>query len=176
MVTHFMVPVDGSELSEGALQASINLAQRLDARMTVFYALPTAGAYAYAKVPLFVATAELHGKTLQEIHQLIARSAATYLKGLVARVHQAGDPHGSIQVASECVESDEPHRAILDAAHRLGCDLIVMASHGRRGVGALLLGSETQKVLTHSTLPVLVWPPRVPAAIPSNTERKTADS
>jgi nucleotide-binding universal stress UspA family protein len=166
MFTHFMVPVDGSELSEGALQAAIALAQRLDARLTVFYALPTAGAYAYATVPPFVERSELDAKTLQEVHQLISDSTATYLKGLVARVQQAGDPPGSILVAAECVESDEPHRAILDAAQRLGCDLIVMASHGRRGLGALLLGSETQKVLTHSTLPALVWRP--PAVSPAS--------
>ena len=52
---------------------------------------------------------------------------------------------------------DQPYRAIIDAAHALGCDLIVMASHGRRGISALLLGSETVKVLTHSTIPVLVY-------------------
>jgi nucleotide-binding universal stress UspA family protein len=166
MYTHILVPLDGSALSEGALQAAIELAQCLGARLTVFYALPTAGAYAYATVPAFVERSEINAKTLQEIHHRIADSAATYLKGLVARVQQAGDSHGSIQVASECVESDEPHRAILDAAERLGCDLIVMASHGLRGVGALLLGSETQKVLTHSTLPVLVWRP--PAVSPAS--------
>jgi nucleotide-binding universal stress UspA family protein len=52
---------------------------------------------------------------------------------------------------------DQPYRAIIDAALALGCDLIVMASHGRRGISALLLGSETAKVLTHSTIPVLVY-------------------
>ena len=52
---------------------------------------------------------------------------------------------------------DQPYRAIIDAAHALSCDLIVMASHGRRGISALLLGSETVKVLTHSTIPVLVY-------------------
>jgi len=52
---------------------------------------------------------------------------------------------------------DQPYRAIIDAAQALGCDLIVMASHGRRGISALLLGSETPKVLTHSTIPVLVY-------------------
>jgi nucleotide-binding universal stress UspA family protein len=133
--------------------------------LTVFYALPTAGAYAYATVPPFVERSELDAKTFQEVHQLIADSA-TYLKGLVARVQQTGDPPGSILVAAECVESDEPHQAILDAALRLGCNLILMASHGRRGLGALLLGSETQKVLTHSTLPVLVWRP--PAVSPAS--------
>ena len=53
--------------------------------------------------------------------------------------------------------NDQPYRAIIDAAASLGCDLIVMASHGRRGISALLLGSETSKVLTHSTIPVLVY-------------------
>ena len=52
--------------------------------------------------------------------------------------------------------SDSPHRAIIDAAEELGCDVIVMASHGRRGINALLLGSETNKVLTHCKIPVLV--------------------
>jgi nucleotide-binding universal stress UspA family protein len=159
MVTHILVPVDGSALSEGALEAAVALAQSLGARLTVFHVLATSGAYAYATVPPFVERAEIDAKTLQEVHQLIAERAATYLKGLVTRVRQAVDSAGSIQVAAECVESDEPHAAILEAAQRLGCDLIVMASHGRRGLGALLLGSETQKVITHSTLPVLVWRP-----------------
>jgi nucleotide-binding universal stress UspA family protein len=52
---------------------------------------------------------------------------------------------------------DQPYRGIIDTAHAQGCDLIVMASHGRRGISALLLGSETVKVLTHSTIPVLVY-------------------
>jgi nucleotide-binding universal stress UspA family protein len=166
MVKHILVPVDGGELSEGALQAGIDLAQSLGARLSVFYALPTAGAYAYATVPPFVERAAIDAKTLREIHQLIAERATTYLKGLVARVRKAATSTGSVQVGWECFESDEPHRAILDAAQRLGCDLIVMASHGRRGLGALLLGSETQKVLTHSTLPVLVWRP--PAVSPAS--------
>jgi nucleotide-binding universal stress UspA family protein len=83
-----------------------------------------------------------------------------YLQGLVAPVQQAGDPHGSLQVTAECIESDQPHLAILEAAQRLGCDLIVMASHGRHGIVALLLGSETQNVVTHSLLPVTVWRPQ----------------
>jgi nucleotide-binding universal stress UspA family protein len=62
-------------------------------------------------------------------------------------------------VACETVREvhDQPYRAIIDSAHAFSCDLIVMASHGRRGLSALLLGSETIKVLTHSTIPVLVY-------------------
>ena len=55
------------------------------------------------------------------------------------------------------VKSFSPHEAIIDAAKDKGCDLIVMASHGRRGLNAVLLGSETQKVLTHSSIPVMVY-------------------
>jgi nucleotide-binding universal stress UspA family protein len=55
------------------------------------------------------------------------------------------------------VTSDHPYAAIIEAAKQKGCDLIVMASHGRRGPKAVLLGSETQKVLTHSQIPVLVY-------------------
>ena len=54
-------------------------------------------------------------------------------------------------------EHEQPYQAIIDATKRNGCDLIVMASHGRRGVSALMLGSETVKLLTHSTIPVLVY-------------------
>ena len=72
------------------------------------------------------------------------------------QVKMAGEAAGvPVETVSEI--HDQPFRAIIDAAHALGCDLIVMASHGRRGISALLLGSETAKVLTHSTIPVLVY-------------------
>lgn len=62
-----------------------------------------------------------------------------------------------VECASTAQVSDVPYQAIIDAANKAGCDLIFMASHGRRGISGLLLGSETQKVLTHSTIPVLVY-------------------
>jgi nucleotide-binding universal stress UspA family protein len=62
-----------------------------------------------------------------------------------------------VEAASESVVNDSPSEAILAAADRHGCDLIFMASHGRRGLNAILLGSETQKVLTHSSIPVMVY-------------------
>jgi nucleotide-binding universal stress UspA family protein len=156
-VQHLLVPVDGSELAEGALQAACDLAGSLAARLTVFYAPPTADAYALGRLPRFVDRAEIGTRTLEEIHALIGARGADYLRHLVAHLRPSGAGPGPVQVAWECVESDEPHRAILEAAARLGCDLIVMACHGRRGLDALLLGSETQKVLTHGTVPVLVW-------------------
>ena len=62
-----------------------------------------------------------------------------------------------ILVPTDGVSSDHPYEAIIGAAQDKGCDLILMASHGRRGIQGLLLGSETQKVLTHSKIPVLVY-------------------
>jgi len=160
MVKHILAPIDGSATSEQAVFAAMELAQSLGARLTLFYAVPTADAYAYATLPAFMKKAAIGEQSLAQIHQKISAAANTYLAELVTRLRQVQGPYGSPELALESVESDEPHRAILDAAQRLDCDLIVMASHGRRGVGALLLGSETQKVLTHSTLPVLIWRPQ----------------
>ena len=72
---------------------------------------------------------------------------------VVAR--EAGVPHDSFAMTS-----DRPHEAILDVAEERGCDLIFIASHGRRGIKGLMLGSQTQKVLQHATIPVLVSPSR----------------
>ena len=78
-----------------------------------------------------------------------------------AKVHLAALTKGAQNEAVACnvvmETSDQPYEVIIRVAEQKGCDLIMMASHGRRGVGALLLGSETQKVLTHSKIPVLVY-------------------
>lgn len=135
------------------------LAQTFGARVSVFYALPTAGGYALSTLPPFVDRSTLGSKRLQEIHGLIAEQAQRYLQHLVAQPQPRDGEGNTAQLDWEYRESDHPYRAILDAAQQLGCDLIVMASHGRKGLEGLLLGSETQKVLTNSRLPVLVVPP-----------------
>jgi nucleotide-binding universal stress UspA family protein len=83
---------------------------------------------------------------------LIERAAAKYL-GAIADLARAAD----VACEAEHVTSDFPADAILETAKRRKCDLIFMASHGRRGLSAVLLGSETQKVLTHSKIPVIVY-------------------
>jgi nucleotide-binding universal stress UspA family protein len=163
-IQHILVPVDGSALSEEAALAARDLAARLSARLTVFYALPSADAYAEATLPAFVDRTQIAGQELAQIHAQISIAASSYFNALVTRLQQKTEAAGFLPVELVTVQSDEPHRAILDAAQRLSCDLIVMASHGRRGLGALLLGSTTQKLLTHATLPVLVWRPQ---AIPT---------
>lgn len=162
-IQHILVPVDGSTLSEEAALAARDLANRLAARLTVFYALPSADAYAEATLPAFVDREQIAGQELAQIHAQISAAATTYLNALVTRLQQSTKASASSPVGLETAQSDQPHRAILDAAQRLGCDLIVMASHGRRGLSALMLSSETQKLLTHATLPVLVWRPQAAA-------------
>ena len=87
----------------------------------------------------------------QEFYDAQERIAASRVKAIATMAEAAG-----VQYAAHTVEALHPWEAILDHAKTQACDLIVMASHGRRGVSALLLGSETQKVLTHCNLPVLV--------------------
>lgn len=162
-IQHILVPVDGSALSEEAALTARDLATHLAARLTVFYALPSADAYVDATLPAFVDREQIAGQELAQIHALISAAATTYLNALVTRLQQSTKASASSPVGLETAPSDQPHRAILDAAQRLGCDLIVMASHGRRGLSALMLGSTTQKLLTHATLPVLVWRPQAAA-------------
>lgn len=159
MAKHILVPVDGGSQSERALSTALSLAGCFGARVTAFYALPSERGYSYATVPAFVDRSLLSQHTIKEIHDLIGEQARHYLRELVAKHQQAESAPSSVAIGWDCTESDHPDRAILNTAHRLGCDLIVMASHGRRGMEALLLGSETHKVLTHSDLPVLVVPP-----------------
>ncbi len=159
MVKHLLIPVDGSVIAEGAFRIGLALAQKLGARVSVFYALPTARGYAYATVPPFVDRAAIRAQPLEASHAVIAQQAQRYLQGLIAQPQPRDGNGTAAQLDWEYRESDHPYRAILETADQLGCDLIVMASHGRRGLEGILLGSETQKVLTQSSLPVLVVPP-----------------
>ena len=144
MFKHILIPTDGSDLSRKAVLYGIQLAKEARARLT---ALTLTAPYRLAAMDaLLVSIGE---DEYEEESRRIAERA-------LEQVKMAAETAG---VECETVREvhDQPYRAIIDAAHALGCDLIVMASHGRRGVSALLLGSETVKVLTHSTIPVLVY-------------------
>jgi nucleotide-binding universal stress UspA family protein len=145
MYQHILIPTDGSKLSERAAAASVKLAALLGARVTALFVAPPATPVVYERlVPVKYMTPDEHAA-------MIERAAERYL-GVIRKAAAAAD------VNCECISltSDFPADAILQTASRRKCDLIVMASHGRRGVAAVLLGSETQKVLTHSKVPVLV--------------------
>ena len=143
MYKHILVATDGSKLSDRAIKEAVRLAAALGAKVTLLHAAPAQVWPIYAESAVVMAT--YSAKALrQEIHahaqELLAKAAK-----------RAGGA-----VATELVIADLPCDAIVKTAARLKCDLIVMASHGRRGVAGLLLGSETHRVLTHSKVPVLV--------------------
>ena len=89
---------------------------------------------------------------LAEAHERRARAGA---EALFAPIRRSADA-ARVDLETVMVEATDIHRQILAVANKRRCDLICMASHGRRGLSALVLGSETHKVLTHGTLPVLV--------------------
>lgn len=142
---HLLVPVDGSRLSTQAVAQAVELARALGARITVVHAEPG--------LPLTLAGLgePVDPRTADMLLAASRRQSQEILDAACQQVAGAG-----IAVERRCVMNPLPHEAIVDTARQVGADLIVMASHGRRGIGALLLGSETQKVLLHTTLPVLV--------------------
>jgi nucleotide-binding universal stress UspA family protein len=144
MFKHILLPTDGSELSAAAINHGVRLAKAIGAQVTGLSVMPFRHTLLY-EMEIPTKGQEKEAKRCKELSR-------RYL----AAVQKAADGAG---VACEAVyeRDDSPYEAIIRVAERKGCDLILMASHGRRGVRALLLGSETQKVLTHSRIPVLVY-------------------
>jgi nucleotide-binding universal stress UspA family protein len=144
MFKHILIPTDGSDLSRKALLYGVQLAKESKAKVT---ALTIRQPYTVTAVDTFALVGS------QEEFEMSSREIA---ERALEQAEMAGEAAGvAVDTAQEV--NDQPYRAIIDSALANGCDLIVMASHGRRGVSALLLGSETSKVLTHSTIPVLVY-------------------
>jgi nucleotide-binding universal stress UspA family protein len=142
MYKHILIPTDGSELSEKAVKHGIAIAKETKAEITgIMVSMPF---YVFASDP-DVLPQELYEKSTTSF----ANKCLNELKNTAEGV---GVPCNIIHV-----EHTQPYQGILDAAKQEGCDLIVMASHGRRGISAIVLGSETVKVLTHSSIPVLVY-------------------
>jgi nucleotide-binding universal stress UspA family protein len=146
MYKHILVPTDGSKLSTQAVEAAVRLAASLGAKVTGFFAAPPATPIMFkGLLPAGYATPEEH-------EQNIRKAAQSYLGAIEKAAKSAGVPCEVMTVTS-----DYPADAILAAAKKRRCDLIFMASHGRRGLRRdSMLGSETQKVLSQAPLPVLV--------------------
>jgi nucleotide-binding universal stress UspA family protein len=145
MYTHLMVPTDGAKLSDKAVTHAIALAQALHAEITFFYASPEFPLPAYADGVIYEPLSK------REYSRLAGKEADQILNAAMTKATAAG-----VGCARMHTIASSPWDAILKAAKKAKCDAIVMASHGRSGLSAMLLGSETQKVLTHSKLPVLV--------------------
>jgi nucleotide-binding universal stress UspA family protein len=143
MYKHILVPVDGSKLSLKAVKAAVALADLTNAQVTLFYAAPDFGGVYYSESPMLAAH-----YTSASFRAAVGKHAQKILDQAARQTDREVDKHH--------VLSEFPYDAIVRAAAKQKCDLIVMASHGRGGVQGFLLGSETQKVLTHTKLPVLV--------------------
>jgi nucleotide-binding universal stress UspA family protein len=144
MYSHILLPTDGSELSKMALREGVDLAKTLGARVTVITVTPPFHVSSFSPIML-PDTPEQHRKHM----------AALASQNLDVAKKIAGVAGISCDVVH--AEHDHPYRAIIDCAQDRGCDAILMASHGRRGMSAVVLGSETLKVLTHSIIPVIVY-------------------
>jgi nucleotide-binding universal stress UspA family protein len=142
MYQRILVPTDGSDISTKAIQTAIGIAKLTGASL---YAISVKEPFPYSAI------SEMQPVPPQEFYDAQERIAAARVKDVVDAATAAG-----IACQSHTVEALHPWEAMLDHAKTQGCDLVVMASHGRRGLAALLLGSETQRVLIHSTLPVLI--------------------
>lgn len=145
MYKHLFVPTDGSKLSGKAVDHAIGLAAAVGARVTLFFAAPGYPQPMYAEGVVYETVSK------KEYEEAVARQAEKMLAKLEDKARAAG-----VEVNTRHTIHDAPWEAILEAARKSKADAIVMASHGRRGLAGLLLGSETQKVLTHSKVPVIV--------------------
>ena len=137
-----LVPTDGSDITQKAVQAGISMAKLTGAKLLTLA----------VKEPFpYSAISEMQPVPPQDFFDAQDRIASARVKAVVDTAAAAG-----LACSGHTVEALHPWEAIIDHAKSQDCDLIVMASHGRRGLNAILLGSETSRVLTHTTLPVLV--------------------
>lgn len=147
MFKTILVPVDGSDLSNAAVAHACSFARETGARLVFYFAKPVYFPSAIAGEALFdnmVSYDAFRAAMDKQAETILSRAAQVATDAGVA----------SHTLSDEC---SAPHEGIIAAAESQACDLIFMASHGRRGASAILLGSETTKVLTHCKIPVLVY-------------------
>ena len=144
MFKHVLLPTDGSPVSEAAIQKIIEFAREMQATVSGVHVMPAFNFLLFEPMILEDSRAQFASEKLALSTQ--------YLDAIHTAAKAAG-----VACQTVSVTSDHPHQAILKVAQERGCDLIAMASHGHKGIKGFLLGSETQKVLAHSSLPVLVF-------------------
>ena len=145
MYKNILVPTDGSKLSKKAVAGAVQLAKATGARLVALHVYPKFSGSPYGSF----------GPPDEVIADAHAMHHQTEAKRIFAGIRMLAGTYG-IGLDTVLVESDNVHKSIIAAARKRKCDLVCMASHGRRGLSGLVLGSETQKVLTHSSTPVLV--------------------
>jgi len=146
MYKHILIPIDGSATADKAIEAGIEFARSAKAKVTLFTAVPE-------YQPL--GDAELMARRVISLwdHERISRDRAQAILRPAAERLRAAE----VECATAYAECNRPHEAIIDAARAHCCDLILMSSHGRRGLSELWYGSETHAVLKHSSIPTLVY-------------------
>jgi nucleotide-binding universal stress UspA family protein len=144
MYRKMLVPTDGSDLSNEAVKEAVGLARALGSEIVLFYAVP--------RVHL---PASAEGVPLSELRERLRHAMRVEAKAVLDKAAKLVASSG-LAVEQHFIIGNTPYEAIIATAKKRKCDLIVMASHGRRGLAGVLIGSETQKVLTHSKIPVLV--------------------
>jgi nucleotide-binding universal stress UspA family protein len=153
MFTHILVPIDGESLSHKALKQALSMASVYHAKLTMITVVHT-------YPPIYAGDGYMFNPlTDTQWKEAIAEQVRHWQEAAekIVEKFNVKQQEANRVVAKFLVSEDEsPYKAIIAAANKRKCDLIVMASHGRRGISALVLGSETQKVLTHTSLPVLV--------------------
>lgn len=143
MFKHILLPTDGSNLSQNAIRKGVQFAKSIGAKVTGLFVISPMKNYLYLT--------EITEEFKEEMAKRQKREADQNIDFIEKASKEAG-----VACETLCEVSDQPHEAIIEVCEKRGCDLIMMASHGRKGVASLLLGSETQKVLTHSRIPVMV--------------------
>jgi|KBSSwiStaDraftv2_1062776.scaffolds.fasta_scaffold10122_2 nucleotide-binding universal stress UspA family protein len=143
MFKHILVPTDGSQIAEQAAARAIDLAHSVGAGITAVHVSPQFHVFTYRSA------------MLEETRGEHERDAEVHATGYLDRVRRAAVERG---VSCDVVRTvgDNVAHSIMQVAMERGCDLIVMGSHGRHGLGGMLLGSQTQRVLGESAIPVLV--------------------
>ena len=143
MFKKILLPTDGSELSARAIAGAVDMAKKLGAKIVGMTVIEP---YSYSSL------SEYRPESFEDYEARMDKAAQERLEAIEAAAKAA-----SVSVETKVAKSFSPYEAIIEMAQKNDCDAIFMASHGRRGLSAVLLGSETQKVLTHSTIPVLVY-------------------
>lgn len=144
MFKHILIPTDGSKLSTAALHAGMRLAKEQGAQVTALYVMPDYSAMIYGAEALMAYNAA-------EFNQSAHKDADKVLQAALEIAQAEGVACRTARVTNVSI-----HQAIIQEAQKGHCDLICMASHGRKGIAGILLGSETQRVLVNSSIPVLV--------------------
>jgi nucleotide-binding universal stress UspA family protein len=146
MYKHIMLALDGSDLSLKALKEGIALAKSMRARLTAITVVP------HFHLSIRSGRTSNLVRRLEKEHE---QESKKHAEELHADIKGRAKAEG-VQCDSLIVVGDSPYEEIISHAKKGNCDLLVMASHGRKGWDAVILGSETTKVLTHSKIPVLV--------------------